>query len=574
MKRSFEQYKQLYFQNPQEVGALKHACAALVHLPGLINRELPWIEKQSEGWFAPDLQRNIGKCFLRVNRPAKALEYFKKAGALVEMGIALKALGQHREAWRVYQDALERNPDDLDAAGQACFLAQLMDGTPRDRLDAARRYSEILRRRVKPLPPVGLPEPPPLVVGFVSGDLYRHPAAYFLLGLLENLDRKKVRVIVFKTQLNTDDYTGLVKSACDEFVDIFGMKDLEAARLIRRIGVHILFDLSGHTAYNRLPLFALKPAPVQASWLGYFASTGVPGMDYLLVDKQGALPEYAQECTEKLIYLPETRLCFTPPGNAPEIRPKEAVVAPVFGSFAQLSKITPEVLALWAGIMEKAPEARLRIQSRAFKDSGVRERFVKGSGLPGNRLMLFGASSYSGYLDAYGEIDLILDTFPYPGGTTTCEALWMGVPTLTLAGKTLLSRQGAAIMSAAGYPEWIAQTREEYVLKAVNSAECRKPREDIRPYLLNTPLFNTRMFAVDFEGVVEEMWRLHMPRITIDGKEFHTENLSEEARRNLGAIQFVDRRMAELKAEISALQTARNAYAGALYEMLNKDDAQ
>ena len=364
------------------------------------------------------------------------------------------------------------------------------------------------------------------------------------------------------TYIVTDSYTKKLQMACDHYEVIFGLSNMQAAQIIRKLGVHILFDLSGHTAYNRLPLFALKPAPVQASWLGYFASTGVPGMDYLLVDKEGALPEYQRECTEKLIYLPLTRLCFTPPDKAPDIIEGYAGKYPVYGSFAQLSKITDEVLALWSEILDRNPDAKLRIQTRALGDGD----FIKRSGIPEDRLMMHGMSSYSDYLKAYQEIDLILDTFPYPGGTTTCEALWMGVPTLTMAGKTLISRQGASIMSAVGYPEWIANTREDYIQKALNI----KPKKNIRPALLNTPLFNAQMFARDFEMVLDKMWRMNMPMITIDGKEYDTEQLSDEAKQQLGSIQFIDRKVQELQAEISVYQTARNGYARALSEILDK----
>jgi protein O-GlcNAc transferase len=297
-----------------------------------------------------------------------------------------------------------------------------------------------------------------------------------------------------------------------------GLSDEAAARLIHADGVHVLIDMSGHTGYNRLPVFAWKPAPVQVSWLGYFATTGVAEIDYLLADQVG-VPEARQaQFTESLWYLPDTRLCFTAPAADLAVAPLPALANGriTFGCFQNLTKVNEGVLELWGKVMAALPDATLRLQCKQFSEPALvaqLQQRLQRHGIDPARVATHGSAQRAAYLAAHAEVDMILDTFPYPGGTTTCEALWMGVPTLTLAGDSLLARQGASLLSAAGLAQWVANSQEEYVAKAVAFAsdlpELAALRAGLREQVLASPLFDAPRFARHFEEALWGMWQHH-----------------------------------------------------------------
>ena len=286
--------------------------------------------------------------------------------------------------------------------------------------------------------------------------------------------------------------------------------------MIHDDGIHILIDLAGHTAYTRLPVFAWKPAPIQVAWLGYFATTGLTEMDYLIADHVGVPEENRTHFTEQLWYLPETRLCFSPPDTELPVTTLPAIHNEyiTFGCFQNLSKVSEVVLSTWADALNAVPDSHLRWQCKQFVDAPVAERVrqrFQELGISPDRISLRGGTSRETYLSAHSEVDMILDTFPYPGGTTTCEALWMGVPTLTLAGDTLLSRQGASMLTAAGLPDWIADSRENFVTKAISLSGDVAGLADLRATLRNqvrvSPLFDAPRFAHNLENALWGMWQ-------------------------------------------------------------------
>jgi len=285
--------------------------------------------------------------------------------------------------------------------------------------------------------------------------------------------------------------------------------------LIHTDGVHVLIDLSGHSTQNRLPVFAWKPAPVQVSWLGYFATTGLAEMDYLLADEVGVPEKLQDQFTESIWYLPDTRLCFTAPSVALDVNPLPALSGDsiTFGCYQNLTKVGPEVLATWGKIFAALPEARLHIQCKQLAEPSQREHLaqqLKQHGITPERVSMHGAIQRDDYLKSHAEIDLILDTFPYPGGTTTCEALWMGVPTVTLAGNSMLARQGASILTAAGLGDWVATSREDYIAKAIEMARDKDRlatlRDNLRKQVLASPLFDAQRFARNFEDALWGIW--------------------------------------------------------------------
>jgi predicted O-linked N-acetylglucosamine transferase (SPINDLY family) len=359
---------------------------------------------------------------------------------------------------------------------------------------------------------------PVLRVGVVSGDLREHPVGFFLESVLAHLNPAQVALVAYSTQPKEDALTARIKPRFQAWRTIARLSDADAAQQIHDDGIHILIDLAGHTAHNRLPLFAWKAAPVQVSWLGYFASTGVPGMDYLLADRIAVPPNHAGHFSESLFYLPGTRLCFTPPAPLDAL-PVAALPASrngyvTFGCFQNLTKLNDSVLAVWQQIFAALPQARLRLQNRQMNCPAARQTLqqrLERIGITPERVTLQGYLPRQLYLVAHNEIDLILDTFPYPGGTTTCEALWMGVPTLTLAGDTMLARQGASLLSCAGLADWVAHDADAYVAQALVRAadpdRLAQLRAGLRQQVMASALFDAPRFALQLEQAWQAMWR-------------------------------------------------------------------
>ena len=354
-----------------------------------------------------------------------------------------------------------------------------------------------------------------LKIGFVSSDLSNHPVGYFVEGLIEYLDPTQFELHAFPVTSLTDDLTDRIKPFFAKWVPIYGMTDQDAATLIHQSGIQVLIDLSGHTSNNRLPIFSYRPAPVQASWLGYFATTGLPEMDYFIGDPHMSPTAEAIYFSEIIWKLPETWFCLKPPnfldlGSALQALNNEFVT---FGSFGNLSKINDKVLETWASVLQRTPKSKLLIKAKQLGDAAqierLQERFSK-FGISTDRLILEGPDLREAYYKAYNRVDLVLDTFPYPGGTTSVDALLMGVPVITLKGDRFLSHLGESIAINAGNPDWIAQDVEDYVKKAVDfSSDLKRlsqERNTLRNRVLKSPLFDTNRFARNFSDALWGMW--------------------------------------------------------------------
>ena len=363
----------------------------------------------------------------------------------------------------------------------------------------------------------------PLRIGLVSGDLRMHPVGYFLESVVAHLDPQQVELLAFVTKAHEDALTTRIKPRFAGWHSLIGLDDAAAARLIHQTGVHLLLDLAGHSADNRLPVFAWKPAPVQAAWLGYFASTGVAAIDYIVADRQVLPASEAQYFVEQPWYLPDCYLCFTPPqidlavGHLPLLHNGYVT----FGCFNKLSKINHEVVALWSRVLHAVPDSRLILKAKELNEIGLQrstiERFVA-HGIAAQRIVVEGSSPRADYLDCYNRVDIALDPFPYPGGTTTVEALWMGVPVLTRRGDRFLSHAGESLLQTAGLGEWVARDNDEYVLKASTLAADRRKltllRAGLRQRLLASPLCDAPRFAAHLQDAFKGMWQHHMARAT------------------------------------------------------------
>jgi len=435
------------------------------------------------------------------------------------LGVVLKDQGRLQESEASYRQALALNPQHLRVYSSLFVSLNYSDHYSREFcLQEAKQFGALATQQASNKLTSWLCEPQPerLRIGFVSGDFCDHVVSHFLENLLAQLGNSRLDLFAYPSFLKTDEVTERIKGYFTAWQPIASLTDMEAAQLIHQDKLHILVDLSGHTAKNRLPLFAYQAAPVQVTWLGYWATTGVAEIDYILVDKVGVPEQHQAHFSEQLFYLPETRLCFSAPKFAIPVTPLPALSNGfvTFGCFQNLSKVTDAVLSVWGKILARIPAAQLRFQSKQLGDKKFIALFydrLARFGIHPAQVSLHSASSRPEYLAAHSAVDFILDTFPYTGGTTTCEALWMGVPTLTLAGETLLARQGASLLAAAGLSDWIVETEENYIAQAIAFAAdldaLATLRQGLREQVLASPLFDAPRFAHHFEQAMWTMWQ-------------------------------------------------------------------
>jgi protein O-GlcNAc transferase len=383
------------------------------------------------------------------------------------------------------------------------------------------RFDGLLR----PSPPP--PPPPPhdnaplpdrrLRVGYVSADLGRHPVGYFLAPVLAAHDRAGFAIHCYSARTAEDDITARCKAASESWQIVAGLDDAALAERIRADGIDILVDLAGHTGDNRLRCFALKPAPVQVTWLGYPGTTGLREIDYRLtdaiVDPVGAADALSSEI---LVRLPNGFLCYTPPaGFDPAAPPASTAGGITFGSFNNLAKFDAEAAALWARILHRVPGSRLLLKSLQTADPPSWRRYLAlfaAHGIAADRVVaLPWLPSAADNLAAYGQLDIALDPFPYNGTTTSCDALWMGVPVVTLAGNRHAGRVGASIVRRLGMAELIAATPDDYVEIAVRLAadpgRLAALRGELRERFRASPLHDSRGLARDIEAAYRTMWQ-------------------------------------------------------------------
>lgn len=350
-----------------------------------------------------------------------------------------------------------------------------------------------------------------LRVGFVSPDFRDHSCAFFLEPLLRNLDRGRVEVFAYAELRRPDHVSERFKQIADHFVPTLGMPDAALAARVRADAIDLLIDCAGHSADNRLAMMALHPAPVAATWLGYPGTTGVTAIGWRITDAVCDPPGEAH-ATETLIRLPDTLLCYAPPADAPDValRPPGPIT---LGSFNNARKISPATLAAWARILNALPDARLLLKAKDVLKPPVERSIRAGfAGIAPARVTLIDwIDDPAGHLAAYGRIDLALDTFPYAGTTTTCEALWLGVPVVTLAGTRHAARVGASLLRCAGLDALIARDVDDYVARAAALARDATRRHALRASMRArigaSPLTDGARFARGFEAALRRMWR-------------------------------------------------------------------
>lgn len=436
-----------------------------------------------------------------------------------QLGDALTAQGGLGEAIAAYRHAHALANDDTLAAGGIAFLLNALPCERSEQRAATKAAGDaFIAKPVRPGPLRPRHPDKRLRIGYVSPDFRGHSVAHFFMNLLPHHDRSQVEVVCYHASFHRDAVTDWIESATDKWVDIANLESEPAARRILDDKIDILVDLAGHTANNRLDVFARRPAPIQVTYLGYPNSTGLPTMDYRITDAH-ADPEGLtdEDYTEKLVRLPRVFLAFSHPHEAPEVGalPASRGEPLTFGSFNAIHKLSDFVLELWARVLRAVPDSRLLLKTKAFADEGVADRFrgkLEALGVAPERITLLGfEKERSHHLAIYNRVDIALDTFPYHGTTTTCEAMYMGVPVITLAGETHASRVGASLMNAVGLPELVADSPEAFVRIAERLAADREAlenmRQGLRQRMADSTLMDGAGLARAMEAAYREMWR-------------------------------------------------------------------
>ncbi len=530
------------------LGLLHHRAGRLSEAEQAYRASLAHQPDQASAW------NNLGLLYDEVGRAGEAQQAFEQAIALEpsnsvthnNLGATLAGQGHYVAAARAHERALELDPHNI-AARINLGVAQLEQGAldaarrtldaalaqgPRNREAAGNRLYLDIYVETDPakickhheawgqefhhlVPAAPQSANKPLKVGYVSADFRRHSVSFFIEELLRHHDPQNVEVHAFSDVAQADEVTARLKALVPHWHDVGGWDDERLRAAIREIGIDVLVDLAGHTGGNRLSVFARRAAPVQVSALGYPATTGVASMDYRLCDAVTDPPGSEAYSTEELMRLHALH-CFAPPPQAPAVGPLPMLSRGfvTFGSFNKLAKVSDLTVAFWAGVLNDIPGARLVLKTKPLVEeetrAAVRRRFAA-HGVDPARLDLRGwAPGDADHLAAYGEIDIALDTFPYNGTTTTCEALWMGVPVVSLAGKGHASRVGASVLTSAGLRDWCGGTEKD--ARAIAAKAVAAPRmlaelrSGLRERVRGSRLCDGLAYARDIESAFRTMW--------------------------------------------------------------------
>lgn len=451
--------------------------------------------------------------------------------ALFRTADNLLAQARVDEAIAAYRALLEINPEHAGAAHGLLFTLNYLPSITQAEIAAEHRA---WAQRHYPVNPAvqqydnSTDRSRRLRIGYVSADFRKHSVAYFIGPVLTAHDRGRIEIYCYSDVDIPDSTTEWLKSLATHWRDISCFSDTDTARLVRDDKIDILVDLSGHSGNSRLGVFCLEPAPVQASYLGYPNTTGLSQIDFRLTDGWADPHDQDAFYSEKLYRLPDGFLCYGPWGEAPTVMPLPAQRSGyiTYGSFNNLAKVNAVVIELWAQLLKINAGGRLLLKNHALADESVRKRILDEFmrfGIESSRLELFGlVDSTAAHLDLYNRIDVGLDTFPYNGTTTTCEALWMGVPVVTLAGNRHAGRVGVSILSHLGLNELIADAPDEYIRIASELANDRKRltilRADLRDRMAASPICDAELFTRNLEAAYRKMWHewCTNPRLTTE----------------------------------------------------------
>jgi len=556
-EKALQQFACVQRNNPADVEACTNLANALVEL-GRVDDALAEYRRVlgQRPDYVPALV-NLGKTCRESGKPDEAVKKLQRAievrpevaEAHYNLANAYSDLFQYADAELCYQNALKHNPGLAEAALNLGTLL-LLQGRVEEATDYYRRacdsrpdypqaYSNYLMslnylpdcrpeliyrehcdwgdRQLECVPDSSgstrtARTEGVLCVGLVSRDFRNHSVAFFIEALLRHRNSEKIRIICYSNVCRPDERTDRLKALADIWRDITVLSDEQAASNVIQDKVDILIDLAGYTEGNRLGVFARKPAPVQVSYLGYPNTTGLATVDYRISDALADPVGSECFCREKIVRLPDVFICYTAPETSPpaEIEDTGDERSITFASFNNLAKVNSQLIDIWAQLLQTVEGSRLMLKGMAFADASVAKRFFaefERRGVAEDRLELRAwTRGISDHLQLYHHVDVALDTFPYNGTTTTCEALWMGVPVVTLAGDTHASRVGSSILHAIGCSDWVTKTPDEYVNKAKALVCARSAgngaRSTLRQQVQNSPLMDARHFTRNMEALL------------------------------------------------------------------------
>ena len=511
----------------------------------------------------PELRFNLGNSLQAAGRPEAAILSFAKAhkhapdraDILVNWGVALAELGERAEAEAKFREAIKMSPDLSPAYVGLADLADdgTMDGiahrravldlkpdlaairssllmclhystepTPQDLAKEHQSFGQLFDRDDPPAwqsgPSRSFDPERRLRVGFVSGDFRFHAMAFFALPVLAGAPAEAWDVVGYSTTARPDADTQRFQAAASLLRDVQTLSDDELVNLIVADEIDVLIDMSGHAPRNRLKAFAARPAPVQVAWGDYVNTRGLKAIPLLIGDPVHTPLEEQPLYVERVAHMPVDYFCYQPPGNAPDVSltPPSTRGEPLtFGTFSEITKIQPETVALWAKVLTAVPESRFFANNYLLQDGARAGRLLSQfleHGIHNDRVVIGHGGPHRTFLDQYRDVDVILDTLPYSGGLTTCEALWMGVPVITLKGDRYCGRHAAAHLSAVGLSDLVTDSPDAFVSKAqeLNADAARRAtlRLGLRHQVADSPLCNTADFCEAFYGLLRSEWRV------------------------------------------------------------------
>jgi protein O-GlcNAc transferase len=438
--------------------------------------------------------------------------------AVCNLANATACDGLQEEAVALAQSAIRADPNAVLPRRALCTtLAYFERVTGRSMLAAMRDCSAVLPRSAQPALANDADPDRPLVVGLLSGSFQIHPVGWLTVAGIETLDRDQFHVICLAQSTAQDLIARRFQAACSRWVEVDCMTDVVLVEAARALNIDILIDLGGYGHAGRMPACAHRLAPVQIKWVGMQShSSGLAEMDWFLTDQWETPDGFEQFYSERLLRLPDGYVCYSPPPYAPDVMTLPALTHGhvTFGCFNNLAKITCRVIETWATILRRIPSARMILKTHQFSDgltaARIRADFVA-LDVEGHRIELRGSSAHRAFMGEYNHVDIVLDPFPYSGGLTTCEALWMGVPTITLPGEIFASRHSASHMTNVGLDQWVAGSIQHYIEIAIdranNLSRLAELRTGLREKMRRSPLCDAPRFGRALGEALRNAWR-------------------------------------------------------------------
>ena len=437
---------------------------------------------------------------------------------LCNLANATACVGLQQDAVDLARRAISLDPNAVLARRALCNTLPYREGTTGTELLAAMRDCSAALARTPQPPLQNSPDPHrPLVVGLLSGTLRSHPVGWLTVAGIETLDPDHFSVVcLVQNAAPEEPIARRYRTAARDWIEVDSLNDAALTSLAREQGIDILIDLGGHGDAARMAACANRLAPVQIKWVGMQAhSSGLAEMDWFITDRWQTPDGFEPFYREKLLRLSDGYVCYSPPPHAPDVVELPALTNGfvTFGCFNNLAKITPRVIETWAEIMRRIPNARLILKTHQLSDRPTADGFLAdfaALGIAADRVEPRGSSGHRAFMAQYGDIDIVLDPFPYSGGLTTCEALWMGVPTITLPGEIFASRHSTSHMSNAGLPDWVTASVDEYIematARAADLPKLATLRAGLREQVRQSPLCNAPRFGRNLGAALRQAW--------------------------------------------------------------------